>query len=143
MSTSAPRWSAAPAWKPGCSRRRRVPTSSIWAEPMADFVVRTATRPELDILVGWAAKEGWNPGPRDADCFHAADPDGFLIGLLDGEPVTAISAVSYGVSFGFLGFYLCVPEQRGRGDGIKTWEAGMARLEKVRTLGLDGVVAQQ
>ncbi len=110
---------------------------------MADFIVRTATRPELDMIVGWAAKEGWNPGSRDADCFHAADPDGFLIGLLDGEPVTAISAVSYGTSFGFLGFYLCVPEHRGKGYGIRTWEAGMARLEKVRTIGLDGVVAQQ
>jgi hypothetical protein len=110
---------------------------------MADFTVRTATRPELDILVGWAAKEGWNPGLHDADCFHAADPDGFLIGLLDGEPVTAISAVSYGVSFGFLGFYLCVPELRGQGYGIRTWEAGMAKLAKVKTIGLDGVVAQQ
>lgn len=110
---------------------------------MADFIVRTATRPELDILVGWAAKEGWNPGLNDADCFHAADPDGFLIGLLDGEPITAISAVSYGNSFGFLGFYLCVPGQRGKGYGIRTWNAGIARLEKVRTIGLDGVVAQQ
>lgn len=107
------------------------------------FIVRTATPAELDIIVGWAAKEGWNPGLRDAGCFRAADPGGFLIGLLDGEPVTAISAVSYGVSFGFLGFYLCVPEQRGKGYGIKTWEAGMARLEKVKTIGLDGVVDQQ
>lgn len=110
---------------------------------MAGFTVRTATRDELDTLIGWAATEGWNPGLRDADCFHAADPDGFLIGLLDGEPITAISAVSYGSSFGFLGFYLCVPERRGQGYGIKTWEAGMARLGKVRTIGLDGVVAQQ
>ena len=109
----------------------------------SSFIVRTATGPELDIIVGWAAKEGWNPGPRDAGCFHAADPDGFLIGLLDGEPVTAISAVSYGASFGFLGFYLCVPEHRGKGYGIKTWEAALARLSKVRTIGLDGVVAQQ
>lgn len=108
-----------------------------------NFVVRTATREELDILVGWAAKEGWNPGACDAGCFHAADPNGFLLGLLDGEPVTGISAVSYGSSFGFLGFYLCVPERRGQGYGLRTWNAGMARLEKVRTIGLDGVVDQQ
>ena len=110
---------------------------------MTDFIVRTATREELDILVGWAAKEGWNPGLQDAGCFHAADPNGFLIGFLDGEPITGISAVSYGTSFGFLGFYLCVPERRGQGYGIRTWEAGMAKLEKVKTIGLDGVVAQQ
>jgi hypothetical protein len=110
---------------------------------MADFIVRTASRQEIDVIVGWAANEGWNPGLRDAGCFHAADPEGFLIGLLDGEPVTAISAVSYGASFGFLGFYLCKPERRGQGYGIRTWEAGMARLDKVKTIGLDGVVAQQ
>ncbi len=110
---------------------------------MTDFTVRTATREDVDIIAGWAAKEGWNPGLGDAACFHAADPEGFLIGLLGGEPITAISAVSYGSSFGFLGFYLCVPERRGQGYGIKTWESGMAKLEKVKTIGLDGVVAQQ
>jgi GNAT superfamily N-acetyltransferase len=108
-----------------------------------DFTVRAASREEIDTIVGWAEREGWNPGLRDADCFHAADPDGFLIGLLRGEPVTAISAVAYGAAFGFLGFYLCVPEHRGKGYGVRTWEAALARLEKVRTIGLDGVVAQQ
>jgi hypothetical protein len=110
---------------------------------MADFIVRTAARAELDMLVGWAAREGWNPGHADADAFYAADPEGFLVGLLNGEPITGISAVSYGASFGFLGFYLCVPEQRGKGYGLKTWDAAMAQLGKVRSIGLDGVVAQQ
>jgi hypothetical protein len=110
---------------------------------MADFIVRTAARAELDMLVGWAAREGWNPGHADADAFYAADPEGFLVGLLNGEPITGISAVSYGASFGFLGFYLCVPEQRGKGYGLKTWDTAMAQLGKVRSIGLDGVVAQQ
>ncbi len=33
-------------------------------------------------MVEWAAREGWNPGLADADCFHAADPAGFLIGRI-------------------------------------------------------------
>lgn len=106
------------------------------------YAVRTATRAELDLMVDWAAAEGWNPGQHDADSFHAADPDGFLVGTLDGRPIGCIAVVRYGVDHGFLGFYIMRPEYRGRGLGLALWQAGMARLAG-RTVGLDGVVAQQ
>ena len=48
----------------------------------------------------------------------------------------------YGDSFGFLGLYIVKPEYRGRGLGMTVWNAGMAYLAG-RTVGLDGVVAQQ
>jgi GNAT superfamily N-acetyltransferase len=104
--------------------------------------VRAMTRQEVDVAVDWAAAEGWNPGLHDANCFYAADPGGFLIGLLDDEPIATISAVKYGASFGFLGFYIVKPAYRGRGHGIQIWNAGLARLEG-RVMGLDGVVEQQ
>ncbi len=104
--------------------------------------IRVMTSEDLDRAVGWAAAEGWNPGLGDAAAFHAADPDGFLMGFLGDEPVTAISVVAYGAAYGFLGFYLCRPEHRGRGHGWQTWQAGLARLG-TRVIGLDGVVAQQ
>ncbi len=44
--------------------------------------------------------------------------------------------------FGFLGFYIAAPEARGKGYGWATWQAAMERLAG-RTVGLDGVVAQQ
>ena len=97
---------------------------------------------EVDIAIGWAEAEGWNPGRGDRDPFMAEDPAGFLMGFVDGEPATSISVVRYGDRFGFLGFYICRPEWRGRGLGWRTWQAGMARLEGL-TVGLDGVVAQQ
>lgn len=100
------------------------------------------TRAEVDIAVAWAAKEGWNPGLHDADCFFSADPKGFLVGVLDGEPIATISVVQYGMSFGFLGFYIVKPEYRGQGYGIRIWNAGLKYLEG-RIIGLDGVVAQQ
>lgn len=111
---------------------------------MADdrFEIRTATRAELDLLVDWAAAEGWNPGHNDAEPFHAADNEGYLVGLVDGEPVACISVVTYGEDFSFLGFFICRPDFRGRGHGMAIWNAGIARLGS-RTIGLDGVVAQQ
>ncbi|GAB6042423.1 GNAT family N-acetyltransferase [Endothiovibrio diazotrophicus] len=106
------------------------------------YVIHTATREEVDLAVAWAAEEGWNPGVNDAACYHAADPEGFLVGRLDGAPAATISAVRYGDAFGFLGFYIVRPDLRGNGYGWAIWQAAMARLEG-RVVGLDGVVAQQ
>ncbi len=79
---------------------------------------------------------------HDADSFFAADPDGFLIGVLDDEPIACISAVSYDGRFGFIGFYIVVPGHRGEGYGIRIGEAAMRRLSG-HLIGVDGVVEQQ
>ena len=104
--------------------------------------ITIATRAELDLMVEWAAREGWNPGLADADCFHAADPSGFLVGKLGGEPIACISVVKYEPAFAFLGFYIVKPELRGQGHGWRIWQDGMARLDG-RVVGLEGVIAQQ
>lgn len=109
---------------------------------MSELVIRTMSRDDLALVIEWAAAEGWNPGRHDLEAFLAADPEGFLIGCLDGEPIASISVVKYGEHFGFLGLYIVRPTFRGQGHGIALWRAGMARMQG-RTVGLDGVVAQQ
>ena len=111
-------------------------------DTLSDYTIRTMRRDELAIAVDWAAAEGWNPGLHDAGCFYAADAEGFLMGLLDGEPTASISAVKYDDAFGFLGFYIVKPELRGQRYGWQIWQAGLARL-KGCNVGLDGVVEQQ
>lgn len=106
------------------------------------FEIRQMQRREVDLAVEWAAQEGWNPGIHDADCYYGTDPGGFLIGLLAGEPIASISVVKYGMSFGFLGFYIVSPEARGRGYGMRIWNEGLKYLAG-RNIGLDGVVDQQ
>lgn len=106
------------------------------------FEIAVASADDMQRMAGWAADEGWNPANTDSLAFVAADPGGFLMGRLDGEPVTAISVVKYGEALGFLGFYIARPAARGKGYGLRTWNAGMARLAG-RNVGLDGVVAQQ
>ncbi len=111
---------------------------------MAGPVLRIATMSaaEVEFAVQLAADEGWNPGLHDGSAFHAADPDGFLIGYLDGEPIGCISAVSYPGHFGFIGLYIVVPHHRSSGYGIQLWNAAMQRLAG-HNIGLDGVLAQQ
>ena len=106
------------------------------------LLIRPMQREELDLALAWAAAEGWNPGLDDAVPFYAADPQGFLIGLLDNEPVAMISAVTYGTGFAFMGFYIARPDCRGRSYDWQIWQAATARLAG-RNIGLDGVVDQQ
>jgi GNAT superfamily N-acetyltransferase len=102
-----------------------------------------AMRPdEIAIAIDWAAAEGWNPGLADAECFSSVDPKGFLIGELDGTPAATISCVNYDDRFAFLGFYIVRGDLRGRGYGLRIWNAAIAHAG-ARTIGLDGVVAQQ
>jgi hypothetical protein len=106
------------------------------------FEVTVASADEMMLMARWATEEGWNVAHTDPLAFFAADPGGFLIGRVDGEPLLSISVVKQGAGFGFLGFYIARPKVRGKGYGVQLWNAGMARLNG-RNVGLDGVVAQQ
>ncbi|MFF3419027.1 GNAT family N-acetyltransferase [Streptomyces sp. NPDC002698] len=106
------------------------------------LVVSQATLDDWKVVGGWAADEGWNPGLSDSASFFAQDPGGFFIGRVDGEPVSAVSVVNYSADYAFLGFYLVRPDLRGNGYGLATWETALTHAGG-RTVGLDGVVAQQ
>jgi ribosomal protein S18 acetylase RimI-like enzyme len=106
------------------------------------FRIRAMRPEEIALAADWAAAEGWNPGRADAACFATVDPQGFLIGELDGAAAASISCVNYDDRFSFLGFYIVRPDLRGRGLGLRIWNAAMAHAG-TRVVGLDGVVAQQ
>jgi GNAT superfamily N-acetyltransferase len=107
-----------------------------------DFRIRAMRPDEIAIAAEWAAAEGWNPGLADAACFATVDAEGFFIGELDGAPAATISCVNYGARFSFLGFYIVRRDLRGRGYGLRIWNAAIAHAG-ARVIGLDGVVAQQ
>jgi GNAT superfamily N-acetyltransferase len=107
-----------------------------------DFRIRTMRRDDVAFAVDLAAREGWNPGLHDAECFYLADAGGFLLGELNAEPVGCISAVSYRGRYGFVGLYIVRPEFRAQGHGLRLWQAALDRLAG-HDVGLDGVVAQQ
>jgi len=100
------------------------------------------TRADLDLTLAWAADEGWNPGGSDAGAFWAADPDGFLVGRIEGTPVATICAVRYGPSYAFVGLYIVDPVHRGQGYGSTLWNAAMTHVGD-RVVGLDGVIDQE
>ena len=109
---------------------------------MNSFTIRTMRPDEISLAVDWAAAEGWNPGLADAACFASVDPEGFFIAELDGTPAATVSCVNYDASFAFLGFYIVRADLRGKGYGLRIWNAAIAHAG-ARVIGLDGVTAQQ
>jgi hypothetical protein len=70
-----------------------------------ELVIRNMTRPEVDELVGWAAREGWNPGLHDADLFWATDPEAFIAADLHGELIGGGAITCYNGEFGMQRYY--------------------------------------
>lgn len=106
----------------------------------APVTIRRMAANEVDLAIRWAGIEGWNPGLNDADSFFAADPEGFFLAEVKGEPAGCIAAVAYDQQFGFLGLYIVRPELRNQGIGMALWQAALAYLGD-RVIGADGVVA--
>lgn len=108
-----------------------------------DLEFGQAERADLDVMLDWAADEGWNPGLNDAACFWAADPEGFWVVRKDGVMAACISVVRYARDYSFLGFYITRPDLRGQGIGHALWQHVMADRTARMTIGLDGVIDQQ
>jgi len=112
-----------------------------------ELIIRNMRREELNVLVDWAALEGWNPGLHDADIFWATDPDGFIAAELNGKLIGGGSIVSYEGQYGFMGFFIVHPDHRGRGLGNTLWHARLQklikRLHEPAVIGMDGVFDMQ
>ena len=113
----------------------------------SDLTIRNMSRPEVDQLVAWAAREGWNPGLHDAELFWHTDPEAFVAAEIAGELIGGGAITSYGGEFGFMGFFIVRPEFRGQGLGNRLWHARrerlLARLRPGASIGMDGVFDMQ
>jgi GNAT superfamily N-acetyltransferase len=110
------------------------------AGPLGSYRVETMPFSEVETAIDWAAREGWNPGLADAACFYTIDPNGFLMGVLDGRPIARVSMPIYDDDFAFCGLYIVDPTFRGQGYGLKLTEASLDYIGD-RNAGLDGVEA--
>lgn len=104
-----------------------------------NYLIETMNQKEVELACSWAAREGWNPGIHDANCFYQTDPNGFFAGKLDGKTIAIGSAVIYDDYFAFCGFYIVDQLYRDQGYGLELTKARLAYIGK-RNAGIDGVI---
>lgn len=107
--------------------------------------IRSLSKAQVQALVGWAAEEGWNPGPFDAEAFWSSDPEGFL-GITEGiDLIAGGSIVKHSPHFGFMGLFIVAPPYRGQKIGTELWirrrDTLLSRLGAGGVIGLDAVTA--
>lgn len=107
---------------------------------MQNYTIERMTKDEVNLVISWAANEGWNPGLKDALCFYAADPQGFFAGKLDGKIIATGSAIIYDQAFAFLGFYIVDKAYRDKGYGLTLTKHRLAYIGE-RNAGIDGVTS--
>jgi len=78
-------------------------------------------RSEVDLLLEWAAEEGWKPGLEDADAFWAADNDAYIAAEIDNEIIGGGATVRYSGELGFMGLFIIRPDFRNQGLGRTLW----------------------
>jgi len=101
------------------------------------------TRAEADILDGWAAAEGWNPGLHDIEIAWSYDPDAFIALRKDGELAGGGAIIAYEGAAGFMGLFIMRADLRRQGLGRILWHERLkrlrARLRPDAPIGMDGV----
>lgn len=102
--------------------------------------LRPLERDELDVVLGWAADAGWEPGLHDADAIWAADADGLWGIEVDGVLVGSGSAMRQGSAYSSLGLLLVDPGHRHRGIGSLAFpflvDLALERLDDAASVGL-------
>ncbi|MGA1304098.1 MAG: GNAT family N-acetyltransferase [Cyanobium sp.] len=101
------------------------------------LAIRPLTPEDIPTVTAWARNEGFTPGVGDVAIYRQTDRQGLWVGWLDGEPVGCIAGVRYNASYGFIGLFLVVPHQRGKGFGLELWRHALAHLQDVSCIGLE------
>jgi GNAT superfamily N-acetyltransferase len=113
--------------------------------PAPDLSLGPMSRDEADILAGWAADEGWNPGKADIAIAWDTDPEAFIALRKGSDLVGGGTIISYGSLYGFMGLFIVRRDQRGDGIGGQLWRFRLKRLQDRlapgAAIGMDGVFA--
>lgn len=100
-------------------------------------MIRPLAADDIPTVTAWARREGFSPGVGDVAIYRNTDRQGVWVACLGSEPVGCVAGVRYNASYGFIGLFLVVPEQRGKGYGVRLWRHALHHLADVPCIGLE------
>ena len=98
---------------------------------------------DIPFVEKWAIDEGFYPGRGDLLTYFHADPAGSMVGCLNGRPIGCIVGARFDNSYGFIGLFLVIPEQRGHGYGLALWKRALRHLDGLTCIGLEAAPRRQ
>ncbi len=101
------------------------------------LTIRPLQSADIPTVTAWARRESFAPGVGDVAIYRQTDRQGLWVGWLGREPVGCIAGVRYNASYGFIGLFLVVPAQRGKGYGLQLWRHALQHLAEVSCVGLE------
>ena len=121
-----------------CTKMESFIDSKLVADEHESFKIRLITTEEemQRFAIEPMAKEGWRPGLKDAELFLACDPTAAFVGELNGKPIAIVRISKYSDSFAFIGAYLVDKAYRGKGYGLKIFNAAVSSVKPTSNIGL-------
>ena len=102
--------------------------------------IRPFQRADIPLVTHWSRKEGFAPGAGDVGIYRHTDRQGLWIGTLSNKPIGCIAGVRYNDSYGFIGLFIVIPEQRGNGYGVELWRHAIDHLSDIPCVGLEAAL---
>lgn len=107
-----------------------------------EISVKLMSKSDLATALTWAETEGWCPGKYELDALYNADPNGYYMLHVDGEPVASLACTRHSEQFAFLGLFIVLPNFRDQGYGKVLWDIVLGRGATFNSLGLNAVMDQ-
>lgn len=107
-----------------------------------EISVKLMTKADLATALQWAEKEGWSPGLYELEALYAADPTGYYMLHVDGQPIASLACVRHSHQFAFLGLFIVLPAFRNQGYGKVLWDIVLGKAAIFDSLGLNAVINQ-
>ena len=108
---------------------------------VGNLLIRRASAKDLDFVTRQAIMEGWPIGPYDNSSAFAFNPQGFLVGEVNGKLIGCTSSITYPNHHSFMGGMRVTEQYRCKGYGQKLLTTSFESLDKNYTIGGDVVSA--
>ena len=102
-----------------------------------DLIIKPLSNNDISFVTELSRNEGFVPGIGDLDIYKYTDNQGLWVGWYKGKPVGCIAGVRYNEHYGFLGLFIVIKQQRGKGFGLQLWKQALKHLDDLSCIGLE------
>ena len=99
--------------------------------------IKSLDNNDITFVTELSRYEGFAPGVGDLDIYKCTDNQGLWVAWLEDKPVGCIAGVRYNQHYGFLGLFIVIKEQRGKGFGLQLWKKALTHLNDLPCIGLE------